>query len=241
MRHTRRAAAVCAAALTLSLTLTGCNLIKGLLPFGKEQPTTAPEVTTQAATAPSTAAPTTFAPTTAEPTTVPAPTEQPTQLSAKATPEKAIGSARLVETPSYTDDVLGVTFSMPEWQNKVYAKTEYNDGSYSLSFFEGSNLSAGLEKGYDGMGFLFSIFTSDAEAEGSVVYPAGTVTMGGETVYLCYFKPTDVRFDIENELLTENYRELYQYQREYFESGVFRSSMDYQPSSATGAINLTSN
>ena len=43
MKHARKAAAVCAAALTLSLSLTGCNPLRFIFPFGGQpQETTAP-------------------------------------------------------------------------------------------------------------------------------------------------------------------------------------------------------
>ncbi len=246
MKHARKAAAVCAAALTLSLSLTGCNPLRFIFPFGGQpQETTAP-APTQAVTipvpttaVPTVAAPVTQAPATEKPTEAPKTEQGSQQSSPKATPEKTIGGAKLVETPDYTDDVLGVTFHMPEWQNRVYAKTDNYDGKYSLSFYEGSNLARGLEDGYDGMGMLFTLYVDSAQASGDITYPAGTIEIGGEKVYLTYFKPTDVRFYPEG-TLQENYQEMYQHQREYFETGVFRAAMHYQPSAATYAVNLTS-
>lgn len=250
MQNKGKAAVVFAAALTLSLSLTGCNLMRMVFPFGGGQPaTSAPAATQTVTTVPATAVPTTAAPTTAAPTTAAPTTEKPTeapkteqssQLSPKATPEKNLGGALLVETPSYTDDVLGVTFSMPAWQNRVYAKADFYDGNYLLTFYEGSNLARGLEDGYDGMGMLFGVYLSDTEADGNITYPAGTIETGGETKYLCYFKPTDVRFYTEDNYIS-NYQDMSKHQREYFETGVFRSAMNYKPSSAPGAIALQSN
>ena len=186
-----------------------------------------------------TAVPVTQAPATEKPTDAPKTEQSSQQNSPKATSEKTLGGARLVETPDYTDDVLGVTFHMPEWQNRVYAKTDNYDGKYSLTFYEGSNLARGLEDGYDGMGMLFTLYEDSAQASGDITYPVGTIEIGGEKVYLTYFKPTDVRFYPEGSL-QENYQEMYKHQREYFETGVFRSAMHYQPSAATYAVNLTS-
>ena len=250
MKHTKKAAAVCAAALTLTLSLTGCNPLRFVFPFGGQpQETTAP-ATLQAVTtvppatavptvAPTTAVPVTQAPATEKPTDAPKTEQSSQQNSPKATSEKTLGGARLVETPDYTDDVLGVTFHIPEWQNRVYAKTDNYDGKYSLTFYEGSNLARGLEDGYDGMGMLFTLYEDSAQASGDITYPVGTIEIGGEKVYLTYFKPTDVRFYPEGSL-QENYQEMYKHQREYFETGVFRSAMHYQPSASTYAVNLTS-
>lgn len=233
--------AIAAAALTLTLTLTGCNPLGLLLPlFGSQQPATIP---TTAAAAPTTQAPTTTLPvTTAAPATQAPSTEAPTSAASPATePVKTLGNARLVVTPDYTSDVLGITFHMPEWQNKVYAEGTYtDDGNYVLSFYEGTNLGAGLEKGYNGMGFLFSVFESDTESSGVIDYPAGSVTVNGVKKYLTYFKPTDVRFDVESKELQENYQAVYQYQREYFMSGTVRSDLNYSTSARSDSVNLKS-
>ncbi len=65
--------------------------------------------------------------------------------------------------------------------------------------------------------------------------------LNGEKKYLTYFKPTDVRFDTEDKTLQQNYQDAYQYQRDYFQSGVVREDMQYSPSAHTNSVNLKSN
>lgn len=225
------AAALCAA------SLSGCGILRSL--FYRPTPTTTVPVETTAAqtteeptTEPETEEPSTEAPTTAAPTE----TQAPQSSTSNA---ESFNSAVLIDGATYHDSYLGITFTVPEWTGKVYAKSSINSGTYSLAFYEVENYKQGLDKGWDGMGMLFTVMTSDVESDGDHIdYPAGSIEIDGGRKYLTYFKPTDVRFDSGDPVLTEKYQSVYQYQRDYFLSGVVDADKSYSPSSNANALNL---
>lgn len=188
---------------------------------------------------------TTEAPTTAQPTTVEATTEAPTKEGPKTEEQnsehstESNGEEVLVESEKYYDSYLGITFTMPEWVGKVYARsTKTENGTYILRFYEKTNSDFGKAKDYPGYGMLFEVNTSDREiTNADIIYPAGSEIIDGKTVYLCYFKPTDVRYDFS---LEDNYRSVYKLQRDYFLSGVVDADRNYVPSPKKFALNLTS-
>ncbi len=220
MKKLTAALALTLSAATAVTVFSGCNIIKDIL-GGRNEPTTSVQIATNAPAA-TTAAATTAAATT-EAATTEAATEAPTTES--------------------TDDTLGITFTIPEWKGKVYAVTGTSEkGSYYLEFYEASNLIRGIEKyGRASLGFLFSVSLNDEESNVEIDHPAGSVVVNGQKKYLTYFKPTDVRCDYEDEILRDNYQDAYQYQRDYFQSGVVRGDMQYSPSAKTYSVNLNTN
>lgn len=246
MKKAMRAASLAAAALMTASALSGCNLLQRFLPG--QQPVTEPE-TTAAATVETTEELTTEAPTEA-PTTQKA--EQSSQTKQSSTSEgpngapgndpspKQYSGVSVVSNEFYSDETIGLGFYAPEWVNKVYAKSEYVSGEYYLSFYEITNYDYGVEKGWDGMGLLFSVCTSDTESTGDWIdFPAGSLLVGGQRKYLTYFKPTDVRFDTENQTRTDNYQNVYQHQSSIFKGAVVLEGRDYIPSTNNNHIDLS--
>nr|WP_316611544.1 hypothetical protein [uncultured Ruminococcus sp.] len=245
MKKLTAAIALTIAAATAVTAFSGCNIIKSLLPFGKNEPTNAPVTTVAATTAPATTqAATTEPPTVAKQTEAPAATTRKPEESSNTSeyPSQLDGGFYLVTTPTCASATLGINFTVPEWQNKVYCKNGNSNRGFYFEFYEASNLINGIEKyGFDSMGLLFAVYATDTEANGDIEYPAGSIVLNGEKKYLTYFKPTDVRFDTEDKTLQQNYQDAYQYQRDYFQSGVVREDMQYSPSAHTNSVNLKSN
>ena len=243
MKKLTAALALTLSAATAVTVFSGCNIIKDIL-GGRNEPTTSVQIATNAPAA-TTAAATTAAATT-EAATTEAATEAPTTESSSVEWDYPIvqdGGFVLVTDDTYTDDTLGITFTIPEWKGKVYAVTGTSEkGSYYLEFYEASNLIRGIEKyGRASLGFLFSVSLNDEESNVEIDHPAGSVVVNGQKKYLTYFKPTDVRCDYEDEILRDNYQDAYQYQRDYFQSGVVRGDMQYSPSANTYSVNLNTN
>ena len=225
MKKLTAALALTLSAATAVTVFSGCNIIKDIL-GGRNEPTTSVQIATNAPAA-TTAAATTAAATTAAVTTEAA-TEAPTTESSSVEWDYPIvqdGGFVLVTDDTYTDDTLGITFTIPEWKGKVYAVTGTSEkGSYYLEFYE-----------------AFSVSLNDEESNVEIDHPAGSVVVNGQKKYLTYFKPTDVRCDYEDEILRDNYQDAYQYQRDYFQSGVVRGDMQYSPSAKTYSVNLNTN
>lgn len=225
------AVALCAA------SMSGCGLLRSL--FYRPTPTTTVPVETIAVqtTEETTAEPETEEPSTEAPSTAAQPDTQAPQSSASNA--ESFNGAVLIDGTTYHDSYLGITFTVPEWTGKVYAKSSINSGTYSLAFYEVENYRWGSEKGWDGMGMLFTVMTSDTESTGDHIdYPAGSVVIDGSKKYLTYFKPTDVRFNGEDSAMADKYQSVYQYQRDYFLSGVVDADKSYSPSSNANALNL---
>ena len=227
--------------------LSGCDLFKGI--FGRnDQPTTAPSTTVAETTAPPTEATTAPLPI----STTPAPTkaEQSSQngggeSSMQGAPDddptpKEYSGMVLVDNAFYTDQTLGLAFYMPEWVNKVYARSEYMGNAYSLSFYEKTNYEWGVdENGWDGMGMLFTVYASDTEATGeNIEYPAGSLLVAGQRMFLTYFKPTDVRCDPSDQTRRSNYQDAYDRQFDIFKSATVLQGREYIPSTNPNHIDL---
>ncbi len=239
MKSIKTAALIVLAAATTAASMSGCGLFGKLLNTQKETAPATVQVVTDApvSTQPETVAPT-AAPVTAAPLTeAPVVTEPPTEAPKSA---EVFNGAVMINDDIYTDEYLGITFYVPEWKGKVYAKGELNEGKYSLVFLEATNYRWGVEeKGGDNLGMLFTLYTDNQEADGeNVVFPAGSEVINGKTVYLTYFKPTDVRFNYEDDTMSENYQAVFKYQREYCKSGVVAADRNYEPSSNPNAVNL---
>ena len=238
MKKLKFSALIILAAVMTAASMSGCGIFNFLRPQPPAEPTAA------ATTAPATEAQTTAEPTTEAPATA-APTEaektQTQQSSPKATAQ-TLNGAVLCDGEEYYDPYLGIKFSIPEWKGKVYAKGELTNGSYSLTFYEKSNYEWGIVKEWDGMGMLFTVYTSPKEVDGqNIEYPAGSVVINGNVKYLTYFKPTDVRCNTENENMANDYQKLYKLQRQYFMGGVVDADKNYKPSSNSNAVNLKQN
>ena len=147
MKKLTAALALTLSAATAVTVFSGCNIIKDIL-GGRNEPTTSVQIATNAPAA-TTAAATTAAATT-EAATTEAATEAPTTESSSVEWDYPIvqdGGFVLVTDDTYTDDTLGITFTIPEWKGKVYAVTGTSEkGSYYLEFYEASNLIRGIEK-----------------------------------------------------------------------------------------------
>ena len=217
MKKLTAAIALTIAAATAVTAFSGCNIIKSLLPFGKNEPTTAPVTTVAATTAPATTqAATTEPPTVAKQTEAPAATTRKPEESSNTSeyPSQLDGGFYLVTTPTCASATLGINFTVPEWQNKVYCKNGNSNRGFYFEFYEASNLINGIEKyGFDSMGLLFAVYATDTEANGDIEYPAGSIVLNGEKKYL----------------------------RDCFQSGVVREDIQYSPSAHTNSVNLKSN
>lgn len=231
MKKLKTTALIILAAAITATSLSGCGIIRRFL---NPQPKTVPVTTAEVTSEPATAQPATEQPTTAQPTTAQPATEPVTQAPARSTESK--GSAVLVDNEKYYDSRLGITFTVPEWVGKVYAKSETNNGLYSLGFYEKTNYDLGLKDNMPGFGMLFTVTAANEESTGDFIdYPAGSEIINGTRQYLTYFKPTDVRFDPS---LAENYQSVYKLQRDYFLSGVVDKDRNYTPSGVPNAVNL---
>lgn len=235
MKKLRFSALVVLAAIMTAASMSGCGIFNLL----RQQPQTEPTAATTAAPATeaqTTAEQTTEAPTTVAPATVPE--TQAQQSSPKATAQ-TLNGAVLCDGEEYYDPYLGIKFSIPEWKDSVYAKGELLNGSYSLTFYEKSNYEWGIAKEWDSMGMLFTVYISSEEVDGqNIEYPAGSVLINGSVKYLTYFKPTDVRFNTDDENMTNDYQKMYKLQRQYFMGGVVDADRQYTPSSNPNAVNL---
>ena len=103
MKKLTAAIALTIAAATAVTAFSGCNIIKSLLPFGKNEPTTAPVTTVAATTAPATTqAATTEPPTVAKQTEAPAATTRKPEESSNTSeyPSQLDGGFYLVTTPT---------------------------------------------------------------------------------------------------------------------------------------------
>ena len=234
MKKLKATALIILAAAVTATSMSGCGIIRKFL--GNQPETVVQTIYVTEALAPTTVQQTTAAPATEAPETTKAQpaTEAPkTKYSAESH-----GDAVLVDSELYHDSKLGITFNVPEWVGKVYAKGETNDGVYTLGFYEKTNYDYGLAKNWNGFGMLFNVMAADDESTGDHIdYPAGSVNFNGGRKYLTYFKPTDVRFDPS---LAEDYQKAYDLQKAYFLSGVVDKDRDYQPSSNKNAVNLKS-
>ena len=231
MKKLKATAFAALAVLIAAASLSGCNTS-----IGGRSATSAPYSSTveDPPTTPATEAPTTIEPTTEAPTTEEPKTEAPkSEYSTESN-----GDAVLVDSEKYHDSYLGITFTIPEWVEKAYAVSKKANGNYILGFYEKTNYDYGVEHSMPGFGMMFEVFTAPEESKGDHIdYPAGSVTVDGTTYYLTYFKPTDVRFDRS---LEDNYRSIYNLQRDYFLSGVVDADKNYVPSTIKTAVNLTS-
>ena len=238
MKKLKFSALIILTALITAASMSGC----GIFNLFRQQPPTEP--TTAATAAPTTEAQTTVVPTTAAPATD-APTAAPETQAQQSSPKaeaKMLNGAVLCDGEEYYDSYFGIKFSIPEWKGKVYAKGELTNGSYSLTFYEKSNYEWGIVKEWDGMGMLFTVYTSPKEVDGqNVEYPAGSVEINGSVKYLTYFKPTDVRCNTDDENMANDYQRMYKLQRQYFMSGVVDADKKYKPSSNPNAVNLKQN
>ena len=231
MKNLKATAFAALAVLIAAASLSGCNIY-----IGGQPATSAPHSSTveDPPTTPATEAPTTVEPTTEAPTTEEPKTEAPkSEYSTESN-----GDAVLVDSEKYHDSYLGITFTIPEWVGKAYAVSKKANGNYILGFYEKTNYDYGVEHSMPGFGMMFEVFTAPEESKGNHIdYPAGSVNIDGTTYYLTYFKPTDVRFDRS---LEDNYRSIYNLQRDYFLSGVVDADKNYVPSTIKTAVNLTS-
>ena len=234
MKNLKATAFAVLAVLIAAASLSGCNIY-----IGGQPATSAPHSSTveDPPTTPATEAPTTVEPTTEAPTTEEPKTEAPkSEYSTESN-----GDAVLVDSEKYHDSYLGITFTMPDWVGKVYAKSKITSTGYTLSFHEKTNYDWGEKEDHEAMGTLFSAYISDEEQKtADIVYPAGSELIDGKIMYLNYFKPTDVRFNSEDQNMTSIYRAAANHQKDYFTSGVVDADRSYVPSPAKFAMNLTS-
>lgn len=231
MKKLKATAFAALAVLIAAASLSGCNTSIG----GRSATSTSYSSTVEdPPTTPVTEAPTTVEPTTEAPTTEEPKTEAPkSEYSTESN-----GDAVLVDSEKYHDSYLGITFTIPEWVGKAYAISKKTNGNYILGFYEKTNYDYGVEHSMPGFGMMFEVFTAPEESKGDHIdYPAGSVTVDGTKYYLTYFKPTDVRFDRS---LEDNYRSIYNLQRDYFLSGVVDADKNYVPSAVKNALNLKS-
>lgn len=231
MKKLKASALVILAVLIAAAAMSGCNIYIGGQPSSSNGSSSSSSSTTEA--------PTTEQPTTVEVTTEVPTTEEPqTEAPKSEYSTESNGEAVLVDNEKYHDSYLGITFTMPDWVGNVYAKSQKANGSYILGFYEKTNYDLGQAKNWSGFGMLFEVNTSDKEiTQADIIYPAGSELVDGKTVYLCYFKPTDVRFDPRQE---STYRAASAHQRDYFTSGVVDADRIYVPSPAKFAMNLKS-
>ena len=172
MKKLTAAIALTIAAATAVTAFSGCNIIKSLLPFGKNEPTTAPVTTVAATTAPATTqAATTEPPTVAKQTEAPAATTRKPEESSNTSeyPSQLDGGFYLVTTPTCASATLGINFTVPEWQNKVYCKNGNSNRGFYFEFYEASNLINGIEKyGFNSMGLLFAVYAPRQTATSNI-------------------------------------------------------------------------
>lgn len=234
MKKIKATALVILAAATAAVSLSGCQIIIG------GQPVTSTPYSSTVEDPPT--SPVTEAPTTVEITTEAPTTEEPSTEAPKPKySTESNGSAVLLDNEKYHDSYLGITFTLPDWVGKVYAQSTKNDGHYSLGFYEKTNYDWGEKKSWPGMGMLFTVSVSDKETtKADIIYPAGSELIAEKVTYLNYFKPTDVRFNSDDQKMTSVYRSAANHQRDYFTSGVVDADKYYVPSPAKYAMNLTS-
>lgn len=229
MKKIKATALVILAATIAAASLSSCQIV-----IGGQPATSAPSSSTVEDP------PTT--PVTEKPTTVEITTEEPATEAPKAQySTESKGDAVLLDNENYHDSYLGITFTMPAWVGKVYAQSSTSGGQYSLGFFEKTNYDWGEKKDWPGMGMLFTVTVSDQETtQADIIYPAGSVLIDGKIMYLNYFKPTDVRFNTDDQTMTSAYRTAANHQKDYFTDGVVDADKVYVSSPAKNAMNLTS-
>ncbi len=234
MKKLKSALLLSLAAVITAGSFSGCGMF---MRFLNSQPAATAVPSTAAQTAEATSTEQITEKATEAPTTVQPVTEAP--KNEYSTESK--GTAVIVDKEKYHDSYLGITFTVPEWVGKAYAKVDNFNGNYGLTFYEKTNYDYGIENDMPGMGMMFTVFVTSEESKGDHIdFPAGSVMIDGKYQYITYFKPTDVRFNGEDKSMTENYREIYKYQKDYFLSGVVDADKKYIPSAYKNAVNLKS-
>ena len=172
--------------------------------------TTASEKSTQAATQKVTQKPVqkaTQAPTQAATQKV---TQKPVQKATQAsTPEVFLRTDGSILTKTgYTDKMWAFTMTFPEsWQkNNILVLNNYDEKGRTLSFVEKTNYASNKN-----FGLIFRLEATYEPVEDNNNYKnLGSFTdANGKLLYLSIFTPSDVRADLSDKALTENYRQVF--------------------------------
>ena len=182
--------------------------------------TTASEKSTQAATQKSTQK-ATQAPTQAATQKV---TQKPVQKATQAsTPEVFLRTDGSILTKTgYTDKIWAFTMTFPEsWQkNNILVLNNHDEKGRTLSFVEKTNYASNKN-----FGLIFRLEATEKPVESDNNYRSlGSFTdANGKLLYLSIFTPSDVRADISDEALTENYRQVFSQKDEVLSSITFKN------------------
>lgn len=141
--------------------------------------------------------------------TTTAATEVPTNASEEVPAEEATRTDGSILTKTeYSDKIWGMTMTFPEsWQNNnIYVLNNNGSDGRSLTFVEKTNYDSDKK-----LGLIFKLkATSEPIEETNNDKNLGSFTdENGNTLYISVFTPSDVRANLLDETLTENYRKVF--------------------------------
>ena len=151
-------------------------------------------------------------------------TQKPVQKATQAsTPEVFLRTDGSILTKTgYTDKMWAFTMTFPEsWQkNNILVLNNYDEKGRTLSFVEKTNYASNKN-----FGLIFRLEATEKPVESGNNYRSlGSFTdANGKLLYLSIFTPSDVRADISDEALTENYRQVFSQKDKALSSITFKN------------------
>jgi len=164
-------------------------------------------------------------PTDSEEPTADTPTEESTQAAEEETPYSRTDGSILTNT-EYRDTLWGMTITFPEsWQNDniVVLNNNSSDGR-TLSFVEKSNYNADKNLG---LIFRLRADTKPMEETNNDKNLGYFIDENGNTMYLSCFTTSDVRTNLEDETLADNYRQVLSQKDDALSSITFDEERDF--------------
>ena len=153
-----------------------------------------------------------------------APTQEPTQEFVENEISRTDGS--ILTNTEYRDTLWGMTMTFPEsWQNNNIVVLNNNgpDGR-TLSFVEKSNYNSDKNLG---LIFKLRVTTEPIDESNNEKNLGYFVDENGNTLYLSLFNTSDVRANLSDETLTENYRQVFRQKDDALSNITFDEERDF--------------
>ena len=156
------------------------------------------------------------------------PTQAPTQTSTQAFVENETSrtDGSILTNTEYRDTLWGMTMTFPEsWQNNniVVLNNNGSDGR-TLSFVEKSNYNSDKNLG---LIFKLRVTTEPIDESNNEKNLGYFVDENGNTLYLSLFNTSDVRANLSDETLTENYRQVFRQKDDALSNITFDEERDF--------------
>ena len=152
------------------------------------------------------------------------PTQAPTQAFVENETSRTDGS--ILTNTEYRDTLWGMTMTFPEsWQNNNIVVLNNNgpDGR-TLSFVEKSNYNSDKNLG---LIFKLRVTTEPIDESNNEKNLGYFVDENGNTLYLSLFNTSDVRANLSDETLTENYRQVFRQKDDALSNITFDEERDF--------------